>query len=1034
MFEDFLDEVEDGASYIVNKIQGALGHGGGIQVAAGTDEYANMERFLALLGEDVGPVTITPETLFDGVKMESARSTLRRAAIIFAGRIPTNEEYESIEAGGLTSIRAAIRGLMKGTEFHEFLIRAANDRLLTDREYQGVLPSSGPFVDFINESHRLATETDSSGDGFNEQFWHSRVQHGAFRAPLEQIAHVVENDLPYTEILTADYVMANPFSAKAYGASTVFEDPSDVFEFKPSDIVSYYRDCEGKVVKNTEHGDFVEDSGPCATDYPHAGLLSTTAFLQRYPTTATNRNRARARWTYYHFLGLDVENSASRTTDPVALADRNNPTMNNPACTVCHEVLDPVAGSFQNFGDTGLYRDQLGGLDSLDEFYKDPDDGVVAAVEATSYDTRDTVAVDLRLWRRGVLYVQFANDFNDDSTGADRNVFVDRLVVRDSMNGDLLFEVELEELTEEDLGEGDCGLSVGDTHFAFWAGCRLRFEVDLPKDGTYRVEAVAWADQAGDELAKLTFGSILYQAGDTWYRDMQVPGFDGTLAPNAENSLQWLAKRVVADPRFAESAVKFWWPTVIGTEFARPPQDQGDSGFEGTLLASNAQVAELVRLATGFRRGFQGASPYNLKDLLVEIVLSPWFRAVSLEEDDPVRSVALNSAGARRLLTPEELARKTLALTGFQWGRFNSPFYWRPVVEHSGSLLMDIHEGYALMYGGIDSAGISDRARDLTSVMSGVAERHALSASCPIVMREFYLLPDNDRRLFGGLDQTVSPVSEFGGIFEIAAGSRADIETLSVEGPLTPGSAVVKLAFLNDFWDEQLGDRNVVLDRVTIRRGASVVDELEMENLAPPQNCHHGIGDDAFTLFESGRECELAIALDVPVEGTYRVDVRAWGDHAGDELPKLQIAVETDVDRSTGSTTIKKKLVDLHEKLLGVRPSIDSPDVDRAFELFVEVWDRKRHSENQEFVGWRDYGYPDGEHVECEWESDQAFLDGIVDGAFDSESRWEEGYGWDWERVDTYFGEVDWYDRLGVAETWTVVLAHLLTDYRYLYL
>ena len=55
VFEDFLDEVEDGASYILNKIQGALGHGGGIQVAAGTDEYANMERFLSSLGEDVGP-------------------------------------------------------------------------------------------------------------------------------------------------------------------------------------------------------------------------------------------------------------------------------------------------------------------------------------------------------------------------------------------------------------------------------------------------------------------------------------------------------------------------------------------------------------------------------------------------------------------------------------------------------------------------------------------------------------------------------------------------------------------------------------------------------------------------------------------------------------------------------------------------------------------------------------------------------------------------------------------------------------------
>ena len=105
----------------------------------------------------------------------------------------------------------------------------------------------------------------------------------------------------------------------------------------------------------------VVDPGPLSTDYPHAGVLNTTVFLKRYPTTATNRNRARSRWTYYHFLGLDIEKSASRTTDPVALADTNNPTMHNPACTVCHRVLDPVAGTFQNYGDDGLYKDRWGG-------------------------------------------------------------------------------------------------------------------------------------------------------------------------------------------------------------------------------------------------------------------------------------------------------------------------------------------------------------------------------------------------------------------------------------------------------------------------------------------------------------------------------------------------------------------------------------------------------------------------------------------------------------------------------------------------
>ena len=44
VFETFLAEVEDGADYILNKVQG-VGHGGGIQLAAGTDEFSHMERF-----------------------------------------------------------------------------------------------------------------------------------------------------------------------------------------------------------------------------------------------------------------------------------------------------------------------------------------------------------------------------------------------------------------------------------------------------------------------------------------------------------------------------------------------------------------------------------------------------------------------------------------------------------------------------------------------------------------------------------------------------------------------------------------------------------------------------------------------------------------------------------------------------------------------------------------------------------------------------------------------------------------------------
>ena len=229
--------------------------------------------------------------------------------------------------------------------------------------------------------------------------WYQQAQYSFARAPLELIAHVTENDLPYTEILTADYIMANPLAARAYGASTEFDDPKDLLQFKPSEIVSYYREDDSKVTEVVEGRTRVLDPGDLSTDYPHAGVLNTNSFLVRYPSTATNRNRARSRWTYYHFVGLDVEKSASRTTDPAALADTDNPTMHNPACTVCHTVLDPVAGAFQNYGDDGLYRDKWGGMDSLDSFYKRRWSSARETFEVTAKSllTAQTISVSARL-------------------------------------------------------------------------------------------------------------------------------------------------------------------------------------------------------------------------------------------------------------------------------------------------------------------------------------------------------------------------------------------------------------------------------------------------------------------------------------------------------------------------------------------------------------------------------------------------------------------------------------------------------------
>ena len=1030
-FEDFLAAVDDeggGGARILNKIQG-VSHGGGVQVPLGSTDFANMQRFLGLLGEEIASVTLTPETLFDTVVLASNRKTLRRAALIFAGRIPTDEEYAAVEGGDESALRATIRELMTGSQFHEFLIRASNDRLLTDR---GAGISYHSFVDFNREQYRLKAAAHASGerrDWDKVALWDNGVALGVTRAPLELIAYVVENDLPYTEILTADYIMANPWTAAAYGDSPRFDNPDDVHEFKPSQILSYYRDGEGfkgeyDPVLDAFH---VINPGPLSTDYPHAGILNTTSFLQRYPSTATNRNRARARWIHYHFLGVDVEKSASRTTNPVALADTNNPTMGNPACTVCHSVLDPVAGAFQNYGDEGFYRDQWGGLDALDQFYKSPQGEEVFEIEADSWAARQTFSTTVWLNQDSRLVLRHLNNnwCNDNECGTyGRDFRLDEIVVRDIESGEVVHRVEWAVLDEHCLYDGRYNEGTGeDDHYQWWGWDCEEIPLDLPDAATYVIEVVAWADRAGDELAELAIGPMFYHEGDTWYRDMRFPGFAGTEAPHSETSLQWLAKQIVADERFAEAAVRFWWPAIMGSETAEPPEDETDADFEGLLLAANAQSAKVRQLASGFRGGFHGGLAYNLKDLLVEIVLSMWFRADALTDADPVRRVALHNAGAKRLLTPEELAHKTAAITGVQWGRgVNLGPHFGP---NDNLLYSQLTNDYRLLYGGIDSAGITERGRDITSVIAGVAKRHAAEVSCPVLMRELYLLPDAQRRLFAGIDRNVTPVSEFSGTFEIKAASRSEMETFSLQGHLTAGEKTVSLAFLNDFWDEVLGDRNILLDRLTIRQGNTIVYLYEMENLDHRPQCHH-MEQNAFHLSGSGKGCVLAVPVTIPSDGTYQIEISAWGTQAGGEFPELLVAVESDAESSAGASAIRSKLVELHDKLLGVQLTPDSPDVEVAYRLFVEVTKRGRESED----GWHDWSW------NCHFTHDHFFLEGILDGAVVRHENEYGGqwYGFDWDRVDAFLDGIDFSDPHHTTRAWVVVLAAMMMDYRYLYL
>jgi hypothetical protein len=175
--------------------------------------------------------------------------------------------------------------------------------------------------------------------------------------PMKLVEYIVRNERPFTEIVTADYMMVTPYTARGYG---IFEQVKD--QFKNPDAPFEYIPVRLKALV----GRTKDSNQESATGfYPHAGLLGAFQYIVRYPTTETNRNRLRSRMYYQHFLGVDVLELAARVSDAAAAqAKYKVPTMEAAECVVCHRTLDPVAGLFQDywrFADMGVWGKRKGG-------------------------------------------------------------------------------------------------------------------------------------------------------------------------------------------------------------------------------------------------------------------------------------------------------------------------------------------------------------------------------------------------------------------------------------------------------------------------------------------------------------------------------------------------------------------------------------------------------------------------------------------------------------------------------------------------
>jgi hypothetical protein len=137
--------------------------------------------------------------------------------------------------------------------------------------------------------------------------------------------------------VTADYTVLNGYTALAYNAP----DAAPMASYDERTFV------EGSI-RVTRDG--------ATVTFPHAGILTSPMFLNRYPTSRTNRNRHRARIVLREFLATDILRVADRPIDPTKAVALANPTREDPACQTCHVIIDPIAGAFQKWDDNDYER------------------------------------------------------------------------------------------------------------------------------------------------------------------------------------------------------------------------------------------------------------------------------------------------------------------------------------------------------------------------------------------------------------------------------------------------------------------------------------------------------------------------------------------------------------------------------------------------------------------------------------------------------------------------------------------------------
>jgi hypothetical protein len=593
---------------LLGKTIGQPNHGGGKPfVDANSQRYKDLEQLIPQMtsqtcvtaGTGNGGAASGPGGFWKGVQFANDASVLAKASVLFAGRNPNTAEATAVNQGGEAALRQTIRSYMQGAAFDRFLEDVGDTHFLTPgvlvRGMGGYSATDWPSAGAVLGANGVTQEP---------QAVRNRFDAAVRREGTELMKYIVKNDRPYTEMVTANYTLTNGVMARFLNATVQgsFVNAEDDTEWRPATLP------EQRLGGAREH----------------AGVLSTQAWLSRFPTTDTNRNRHRINVLMKQFLATDATALAMRPVE--ATQTFKVPTVENPACSACHTTIDPMAAGFQNWNEANRF---------LPVRTNNIDHALPASYRSNNY----------------------------------------------------------------------------------------------PKDA-----------------ANMAY----FKSGDNWFRDGHAPGYGTTAMPGGftgnKTALQFLGQQVAMDPRFALGAVQFWYEGLFGRDPLKQPQDSTSPQYAAQLAAYNAQNDEFKAIAARFATN-QGRGAYNVKDLLVDLMLAQTTRAERVTDpaaQSGTRAGELADIGSMTMLSPAALNRKLTGLVGLGWADFNNPY-----------------TGFALNYGDFDGIGRTKRAQSHTMMQTITADRMVAVRSCTFAQNDFGKAA-TDRLLFPLVAMADTPATAAG--------------------------------------------------------------------------------------------------------------------------------------------------------------------------------------------------------------------------------------------------------------------------------